>query len=84
MKLFREKRLVFQLQGQGQPNQEIQQAPVQPPVETGKEGVTPNTEKSAEAPVSADAVSTEYKNTVQKKISSESDKLTVFQNLKVG
>ena len=84
MNQFTEKRLVFQLQPQSQPNQEIQQPPIQPPVETGKEGVAPSTEKPTEAPVSVDTVSNEYKTTVQKKISSESDKLTVFQNLKVG
>jgi hypothetical protein len=82
MELFSSKRFVFQQLTQ-QPNPETQTPP--PVVDKTKEALqqTPDAPKEA-LPVSAQAVSDQYKDQGKKVTGHADANLTIFENLKVG
>lgn len=79
MKSLREKRFVFE---QNQPGPELQ---VQPPVEAAKESAPQTAELLKEKPAATpESISAEYKEKGKQSLVSAGNKLTIFENLKVG
>ncbi len=82
MKFFTEKRFVYQQAAQ--PNPEVQSQPP-PVVEAGNEAPKPGVDLSKEAlPSDPAKVSEEIKSKGKQQIGSANDKLSIFENLKIG
>lgn len=81
MKIFSQKRFVYQQA----PQQQTGEIQVQPPVETGKEALPPTVEIGKEAlPTDPNKISNDYKEKAKLNVGSANDKLSIFANLQPG